>query len=102
MSKVIGCVICECDIEGMHHAPDCQNHPDNLERPDAAPPKTADQIRQGLREADRCPFCNVDELHWPGLRTALDAHPEDAPEGPWSVRYALNREVRDRLKGDKE
>ena len=59
------------------------NHNQLGERPDAAPPKTADQIRQGLREADRCPFCHVDELHWPGLRTALDdSHPEDAPEGP--------------------
>ena len=36
MSRVIGCAICECDIEGMHHDPDCPNHSDNFERPDAA------------------------------------------------------------------
>jgi hypothetical protein len=38
MSRVIGCVICECDIEGMHHDPDCPNHPDNREPPSGAPP----------------------------------------------------------------
>ena len=37
MSRVIGCAFCECDIEGMHHDLDCPNHPDNVERPDAAP-----------------------------------------------------------------
>lgn len=39
MSRVIGCVLCECDIAGMHHDDDCPNHPDNLGRPDAPPPE---------------------------------------------------------------
>ena len=60
-------------------------------RPDAAPPKTADRIRQGLREADRCPFCNVDELHWPGLRTVLDSAPPDAHSINRSAEYWRDR-----------
>ena len=52
MSRVIGCAFCECDIEGMHHDLDCPNHPDNVERPDAAPPPS-DAVPQSVY----CPKC---------------------------------------------
>lgn len=37
MSKVIGCVLCERDIEREHDI-DCPNHPDNQERVPAKEP----------------------------------------------------------------
>ena len=43
MSRVIGCVFCECDIEGMRHDLDCPNHPDNLAAPREEPKEGADK-----------------------------------------------------------